>query len=370
MFHTILTLSYLTPNLYLFIRIWQLFIPGRYRLWYILIYALFFSVYPLTSLFDNSDGGTALYILNAVANYLLPCFLYLFLFVLLADILLLINLLIRVISSEKLSGETFRIKALIIIICLSVTVVIAGIINFNTIRTSEYQVVTGKEASDIDRLRIAFVSDFHLEERTPVKFVERFIKKIKAIDPDLILYGGDIVEGFGEVEKMEHFEVLFRRIKTKYGAYGVPGNHDSNSGLELWDFFGRAGIKILRDTFVLEDRSFIIAGRNDSRARARNSAEELMGSIPVSLPVILMDHRPTEMVQISKTSADIVFSGHTHDGQLFPINLITRRVYELSHGYLKKGSTHFFVSSGIRLWGPPVRTSGRSEIMVVDVTFK
>jgi predicted MPP superfamily phosphohydrolase len=73
------------------------------------------------------------------------------------------------------------------------------------------------------------------------------------------------------------------------------------------------------------------------------------------------------MEQISKTSADIVFSGHTHNGQLFPINLITHCVYELSHGYMKKRSTHFFVSSGIRLWGPPVRTTGKSEILVVDV---
>jgi predicted MPP superfamily phosphohydrolase len=95
-----------------------------------------------------------------------------------------------------------------------------------------------------------------------------------------------------------------------------------------------------------------------------------MKNVPDSLPVILLDHRPTEMEQISKTSADIVFSGHTHDGQLFPINLITRRVYELSHGYLKKESTHFFVSSGIRLWGPPVRTTGKSEIVVVDLTFQ
>jgi predicted MPP superfamily phosphohydrolase len=92
-----------------------------------------------------------------------------------------------------------------------------------------------------------------------------------------------------------------------------------------------------------------------------------MRTIPDSLPVILMDHRPTEIEQISKTSADIVLSGHTHNGQLFPINFITRSVYELSYGHMKKGDTHFFVSSGIRLWGFPVRTTGKSEIMVINV---
>jgi predicted MPP superfamily phosphohydrolase len=94
-----------------------------------------------------------------------------------------------------------------------------------------------------------------------------------------------------------------------------------------------------------------------------------MKSITDSLPVILIDHRPTELAQVSKTLVDVQLSGHTHDGQMFPINLITRRVYPLSWGYRKIGNTHFFVTSGIRLWGPPVRTSGKSEIMVIDITF-
>lgn len=94
-----------------------------------------------------------------------------------------------------------------------------------------------------------------------------------------------------------------------------------------------------------------------------------MDAIPDSLPVILMDHRPTVISQIGSHSPDVVLSGHTHNGQLFPVNLITRKVYELSYGHLKKGETHFFVSSGIRLWGPPVRTTGKSEIVVIDITL-
>jgi predicted MPP superfamily phosphohydrolase len=72
---------------------------------------------------------------------------------------------------------------------------------------------------------------------------------------------------------------------------------------------------------------------------------------------------------VSKTRADVQLSGHTHNGQLFPINLITGKVYELSWGYMKKGNTNFFVTSGIRLWGPPVRTTGKSEIVVINITF-
>jgi predicted MPP superfamily phosphohydrolase len=83
-----------------------------------------------------------------------------------------------------------------------------------------------------------------------------------------------------------------------------------------------------------------------------------------------MDHRPTELQQASQTKVNVQFSGHTHNGQLFPLNLIVNRIYELSWGYRKIRNAHFFVTSGLRLWGPPVKTSGKSEIMVVDIYFK
>jgi predicted MPP superfamily phosphohydrolase len=363
MFHTILTLSYTIPGIYLFVRIWQLFIRKEQRVYYVLIYLLLFLVYPVSNLFR--EGGT---VLSAIANYLLPFFLYVFLFVLLFDLFLLLNMVFRVIPREKIKSRSRSIGLPVIIFC-SLVMVIAGIINFNTIRRTDYQVTIPAEQSDINHLKIAFASDFHLEENTPVRFVERFVKEIEIINPDLMLFGGDIVEGDRRDEKMEHFEKLLSSITTRYGVFGVPGNHEHYARQDKGSFFNKAGIDILSDSVVIIDGSFILAGRNDSHATTRKSAEEIMRTIPDSLPAILMDHRPTEIDQISRTSADVVFSGHTHNGQLFPINFITRRVYELSYGYLKKGETHFFVSSGIRLWGPPVRTVGKSEILVVDISF-
>ena len=95
-----------------------------------------------------------------------------------------------------------------------------------------------------------------------------------------------------------------------------------------------------------------------------------MGSASPDLPIILMDHRPTELQEVSHTAVDVQFSGHTHNGQLFPINLLTHSIYELSWGYKKIRNTHFFVTSGLRLWGPPVKTAGKSEIMLVEILFK
>jgi len=368
MFHTILTLSYLIPNIYLFTRIWQLFIRKDQRIYYVLIYLTLFLVYPVSNIL-NEEGKGLVKAMSATADYLLPFFLYLFLFVLLLDLLLLINLFARIVLRERIKSRSFRNGGLLVIVCFSLAVVIAGIVNFNTIRTTEYRITLPGKSSEISNLRIAFVSDFHLQESTGIHFVENFASKIAAIRPDLMLFGGDIVEGDRRSEKMASFERILSSIKAKYGVYGVLGNHEHYAGHDEGSFFSNSGIVILRDSIVVTGNSFVVAGRNDSHTRTRKSVEEIMGTIPDSLPVILMDHRPTVIGQIGSHSPDVVLSGHTHNGQLFPINLITRRVYELSYGYKKKGETHFFVSSGIRLWGPPVRTTGKSEILVIDITL-
>jgi uncharacterized protein len=369
MFHTIITLSYLIPNIYLFVRIWQLFIRKEQRIYYALIYLLIFLVYPVSNLFHEESTALAAIVLSAIADYMLPFFLYLFLFVLLLDLLLLGNLLFRIVPREKIKSRSFKSGGLTVIVCCSLAVLVAGIINFNTIRTTEYQIIIPGKLSGTSHLKIAFVSDFHLQEGTNIRFVEKFVAKIDSIKPDLMLFGGDIVEGDIIDENMERFERLLNSITTRYGVYGVLGNHEHYARQDKGSFFSKSGIEILRDSVVIVDSSFILVGRNDSHTRTRKSADEIMRTVPDYLPVILIDHRPTEIDQISRTSADVVLSGHSHNGQLFPINLITRRFYELSYGYMKKGETHFFVTSGIRLWGPPVRTIGKSEIMVIDISL-
>lgn len=370
MFHTIITLAYIIPNIYVFLRIWQLFINKGYKLHYTIIYLLFALIYPVSNLFSEGDTGFLAGMLTAISDYLLPFYLYLFLSVLVFDIFLLINRLFKIVPSEKFKSTRFKITGLSVIILFSVVVVVAGVINFNNIRTSEYQIEIPGKSSKINHLRIAFAADFHLKEETNIHFVERFSKRIAIINPDLMVFGGDIVEGDREDENMTRFEELFREISTKYGVFAVLGNHEYYAGLDKGSFFDKAGMKVLCDTILVIDSSFNLGGRYDSHFKTRKTIDDLIKSETDSLPMILIDHRPTEIDQVSRTGVDVQLSGHTHNGQMFPINLIIRRVYELSWGYMKKGNTHFFVTSGIRLWGPPVRTTGKSEIMVIDITFK
>ena len=370
MFHLYIALAYLFPNIYLYFRIRHLFISKQYRLRYTLIYLLIAAIYPLMDRISDHSMNLLVRILSTVSGYLLPFFLYLFLFVLLLDLFLLVNQRVKIISADTRNSFSFRFYTLSVILFLSMVVVIAGIINLNTIRVSKYTIEVPRKHSNIKHLRIAFVADIHLQQNTRLGFIEQLVTKINLLKPDLMLYGGDITEGDNENETTSETESTLRKIITRYGTYGVLGNHEFYGGQDRGDFFQKAGIVILSDTIINIKNSFLLAGRNDQHFSQRNDIGAILGGVSRDLPIILMDHRPTDLLSASRAAIDVQLSGHTHNGQMFPINLITKSIYELSWGHKKIRNTHFFVTSGLRLWGPPVKTAGKSEILLVDIFFK
>ena len=370
MFHLYITLAFIIPNIYVLFRVNSLFISKGYKGLYILIYLLIAAIYPLSGRFPGRDVNFLIKTFSTISDYLLPFYLYLFLFVLLFDLFLLLNIFIKILSSEIRRRFSFRFYTLSAILILSACVVIGGAINLNIIRVSKYQVDVPRKQSNLDHLKVAFVADFHIQQNIPLDFVEQFVMKVNELQPDILLYGGDIVEGNRENGTLSTIESTLLKIHTKYGAYGVLGNHESYGRRETTSFFRKAGIILLRDSLAKIDSSFCLAGRYDQQYRGRKSVNEIIGTGSPALPVILMDHRPTELQETSLTPVDVLFSGHTHNGQLFPINLILNSMYDLTWGYKKIRNTHFFVTSGLRLWGPPVKTAGKSEIMLVDINFK
>jgi predicted MPP superfamily phosphohydrolase len=326
-------------------------------------------LYPAGNIIDKRSHPFLSLAFENISGYLLPFCLYLFLFILLFDIFLLVNLIFKIIPGDLLKTTRSKRNILATILVMSGIVVTGGIINFNIIRISGYTIDLPAKSSRMQHLKIAFVSDFHLRENTSIAFVKRFEKKMNEIKPDLILYGGDMTESRSWQNETTEYEKILNGLSSKFQTFAVLGNHEHYSGNDKGNLFEKTGIRLLRDTVIVINDSFSLAGRNDSGFSHRKTAEELLKDAPDTLPVILFDHRPSEIASVSNTKADIQFSGHTHDGQLFPVSLITKRVYILSYGYRKIANTHFFVTSGIRLWGPPVRTAGKSEIVVVNVKF-
>ena len=126
----------------------------------------------------------------------------------------------------------------------------------------------------------------------------------------------------------------------------------------------------MRDSMVTLPCGLQIIGRDDQSNRNRLTAKEWATLIDPSKPIVLIDHQPTYLADAQLIKADLQVSGHTHDGQFFPFSLLTKALFDLSYGYKKTGDTHYYVTSGVALWGPPFRIGTNSEIVVFECCFQ
>ena len=242
-----------------------------------------------------------------------------------------------------------------------------------------YPVVTQKEitveksAGDISSMRIAVVSDIHLGYLIDRRYAKKYVDLILEQEPDLVLFVGDIIDAEIAPIVNQKMEEEFLRLKPRYGVYSCTGNHEYRYEAETkikW-LNDEANIKMIRDSAVLIDSSFYIVGREDYVYPGRNNLESILEkeNVDKSFPTIVLNHTPDNLDEEMENGADIALYGHTHDGQVFPFNIFTRMVFEVSRGYKKKENTHVFVSSGVGLSGPQYRIGTKSEIVVLDVTF-
>ena len=350
-------------------RIWTLIPQRPCKVLFLIVYVLLVLAFPLAETLSHTSGMEWADFLMVAGYFSLPLLLYLILSVILLDLALGVARLTRLLFKETARNPGFRRAQLFLVLLVPVAVVIIGAVRNNYPQIREYSVEIPQRSSEIRQLKIAFTADFHLRETTSRRLMDRFVEKVNAASPDIVLIGGDALEGDRQGERLDEFQAQFRRLKSKYGVYGVPGNHDLR-GASAMTFFDQAGIRLLQDAVEQIDNAFYLVGRNDGRFKGRKSINELLQDCDRSLPVIVLEHRPTDLDNVSQSSADILLSGHTHNGQLFPVNFITKRYYELSWGYILKNRTHVFVTSGIQVWGPPVRTAGSSEILIVNVSFR
>lgn len=355
--------------LYAAFRIRRLFSRSLFKNIFTVVFAIVVLGFPVSESLSHGSNAAWTRTLMRGGYYMLPLLLYVVLIVIFSDLILGLLRLLKILSRDTVQKPGFRKTRLAFYLIAPVVVVLGGIWNYGHLRYHEYAIDVPRKSSEIPRLKIAFASDFHLGEQTEDGFMARFVEKVNALNADIVLIGGDVLEGDRRDEALTRFEAEFRRIKARYGVYGVPGNHERFGGMRT-DFFEKSGIRLLQDEVVKIEGAFYLAGRKDGRGGNRKPIADLLRDTPDDLPLVVLDHRPIDLEAASRTRADIQLSGHAHHGQLFPINFIADRQYELSWGHLKKGGTHFFVTSGIQLWGPRVRTIGYSEIVVVNVALR
>jgi len=230
-----------------------------------------------------------------------------------------------------------------------------------------------KQAGNMDSVRIAVVGDLHMGWMINREHTKRFVDLIMAQEPDLILFVGDIIDSQIDPILEQRMDEELARLSAPLGVFSCTGNHEYRyDAEEKIQLLNDAGITMLRDSAVLIDSAFYVVGREDKVILNRKSTEKLLSAqgIDRSKPVIVLNHTPDNLDEEADAGADIALYGHTHHGQAFPGNIATQIIFEVAHGYKKKGHTHVYVTSGIGLVGPQYRIGTVSEMVLMTVKFE
>lgn len=247
--------------------------------------------------------------------------------------------------------------------------------NAHNIRITNYSFTTEKSLGG-EPLRIVMFADSHLGITLDKDNFPKEVERIQAQNPDIVIIAGDYVDDDTKKEDMLAATEALGTLKTKYGVYFTYGNHDNGyfhyrnfEPQDLRDALTKNGVKILEDETVLIDGRFYLCGRNDRTFKERRSAQEITASLDKSKYIIMVDHQPNDYENEAAAGADLILSGHTHGGHIFPAGLIglllgaNDRIY----GTETRGSSTFVVTSGISGWAIPLKTGTFSEFCVIDI---
>ena len=239
-------------------------------------------------------------------------------------------------------------------------------------------------------LKIVLIADLHLSVNSYPETTEKMVEMVNACEPDIILVGGDIFTStYAGLSDPDRYAAALSSMKAKYGVYAVAGNHDVEESLfggfaispyteafrteEMDNFFKDAGFNMLYDEAVqIGDTGLTLVGRIDEEkagdgTKDRLSAEELLKGIEGQ--VLVLEHEPKEYKDLSAAGTDLVLSGHTHNGQIFPGNFVVPFFNENGYGVKEVYNMKTMVTAGVGFYGAPIRVGTDSEISVIDLTY-
>lgn len=375
-FFSIVLLIYSALNYYVFIHGLNAIPVGHpYRTPYKWTFLILASAYIIGRVLERIWLSPVSEVFTWIGSFWLAAILYLFIIAILIDLVRLAHLVIPYPGFITKDYAAAKLLLLAGIIGVVVIIVIAGHINALSPRIKHLDLTVHKNAGTLQNLNIVMISDIHMGTIIGPRRLSAIVTKVNALSPDLILIVGDAVDEDLAPVIRHNLGANLENLKAPLGVYSITGNHEYIGGAEAAvAYLLKHGIKVLRDSIVLVNESFYLAGREDRdkerfSGKKRMTVEALLKDLDHNRPIILLDHQPFNLGDAEKAGVDLQLSGHTHHGQLWPANYIANAIYEVSWGYLLKGNTHFYVSSGIGSWGPPVRTGNRPEIVDIHLTF-
>jgi uncharacterized protein len=246
----------------------------------------------------------------------------------------------------------------IIIVSIVVAVTLFGIVNAMFVRVKTVEIAMPHLE---DEKTIVQLSDIHVGTVRNSEYLTMLVEKTNRLKPDLVLITGDMVDGSGGLS-MHSYEPLKSLTAP---TYFTTGNHERYVGLDtVLSLLAQTGIHILRNEMVTADGIQII-GIDDAQDWGRTNPALANISFDRNEPSIVMYHRPEGINEAAAAGVNLQLSGHTHNGQIFPFNLIVRLFNTYTYGLYHFENTYIYVSSGSGTWGPPMRIGSNSEITLI-----
>jgi predicted MPP superfamily phosphohydrolase len=373
-FFGVVFLVYFSVNSYIFTRGLQTIglIPGFRRAFIISFWAVV-STFIIGEILEHTHPGIISEWIYRIGAFWLAFMLYLFLIILFIDIIRLADHFFHFLPA---TSNLQRIYTGLVVLASVALIVIVGHWNALSTRLREINLTIPKTVKGEPHMKVLMVSDIHLGALFGDHLEGQLLRIIKNQNPDLVVLCGDIVDGdIGEVLR-KNLGRHIQEIKTPMGVYAIPGNHEYIGGIHrTLPYLRSININVLRDQVINLPNGVQLVGRDDRDRNImgdgqRKTLAELMKGVDRSLPVIVLNHQPFNLGEAEQEQVDLHLSGHTHDGQMWPLNFMTEAIFEKSWGYLKKGTSNFYVSSGFGTWGPPVRIGNTPEVVVFNLDFK
>ncbi len=312
-----------------------------------------------------------------VGSYWMAAMIYFLMIILAVDAL---RFLFRIMSLEWpgwITSDSGIRNLGITMLMIVMTFLFIGSINARHPRITRYQLHMPVESERRGEMTVALVSDIHLGTIIRTSHLEKLVNKLNQIDPEIILFAGDIID-----ENVNHFidenmDEWFLRLDPPLGKYAVLGNHEYFGGHtdKIVHHLETSNIRVLRDEGLLVDNLFYLAGREDllsSRytGQERRSVKQILEQTANDQkPVILMDHQPKTWDEAITNGVWLQLSGHTHRGQFFPFGFITEKLFPEDWGIKEQNGQYLVVSSGYGTWGPPVRLGNHPEIVLLQINY-
>ena len=283
--------------------------------------------------------------------------LYLFMAFLLLDIGRWVHLVPATFLKNSWSG-TLAVTAFMFIIFLY------GNIHYHQKVRQPLTLTTGKTLSR--KMKVVMLSDLHLGYHNRRSEFAKWVDKINEEKADLILVAGDIIDK--NIQPLEEQEMHQEFLRLNAPVVACLGNHEYYGGeSNALLFYKKADITLLRDS-VTTVGDLCIIGRDDRSNPKRKALSELMKGVDSTKYLVVLDHQPIQLEEAEQNGIDFQLSGHTHHGQVWPISWITESIYECAFGEWQRGSTRYYVTSGIGIWGGKFRIGTRSEYVVAEIT--